>query len=243
MGKEFIMKHVTFAAIVALAFLALPAVGSAQISFELGLGGGYVMPTGDYKGTGAEYFDGVNYGLANGFGVHAKTRLGLVGLNLTGEIGYAFLSNDGTVSSGGTVEVKHQILSLKVGPEFRFGIPAVPVTPYLGLNVALNIFSGSTTFQGVSNVSSGTKDMAGATRLGIGGTVGVKVLSFDVAVHYNLHNLTGKSWTGGDNRIDTYTSLNDDKDPAYAPLDNKHVVKDPRTIQTLAITVSYMFGI
>lgn len=237
------MKRIRFAAIVAAIFLILPSASRAQISFELGLGGGYVMPTGDYKGTAAEYFDGVNYGLANGLGVHAKTRLGLMGLNLTGELGYAFLSNDGTVSSGGSVEVKHQILSLKIGPEFRFGIPAVPVTPYLGLNVALNIFTGSTSFQGVSNVSSGSHDMGSATRLGIGGTVGVKVLSFDIAVQYNLHNLTGRSWTGGDNRIDTYTSLNDDKDPAFAPSDNKHVVKDPRAIQTVAITVSYMFGI
>lgn len=237
----FMKRWLPAAAMVAL-FISSSA--RAQVSFQLGIGGGYVMPAGDYKGTAAEYYAGTNYGLSNGFGVHAKARLGLVGINLTGEIGYAMLSNDGSPEGGNSsLEVKHQILSIKVGPEYRFGLPAVPVTPYLGANVSLNMFSGSTKFQGVTSVPSSTVDMAGTSRIGVGGTVGVVIASFDIAVHYNLHNISGKSWVGADNRVDTYSSLNDDKDPAYAAGDTKHVVGEARSIQTLVITVSYMIGI
>ncbi|MBI2619335.1 MAG: outer membrane beta-barrel protein [Ignavibacteriales bacterium] len=232
-----------FCSVVAL-LLLLCTTGEAQVSFKIGGGAGLVMPMGDYKGTLAEYYAGSNYGLSTGFGFHAKARVGLLGFNLTGEIGYSFLSNDGAPEApNSSGEVDHRILSLKVGPEFRLGLPAVPVTPYLGVNVALNSFSGSSKFQSTSNITSSTIDMASASRIGIGATIGLMISSIDVAVHYNLHNLTGKSWIGRDNRVDTYSSLNDDKDPAYAPADDKHVVNEARSIQSLVITVSVMFGI
>lgn len=220
----------------------LPA--TAQVSFQIGGGVGYVMPAGDYKGTMAEYYAGTNYGLAGGFGLHAKTRIGLLGFNLTGEVAYAFLSNDGSPEGGNSsAEADHKMLSIKVGPEFRLGLPAVPVTPYIGLNVAFNSFSGSSKFQGTSNITSSAIDMASASRIGVGATIGVMLSSIDIAVHYNLHNITGKAWAGGGNRVDTYSSLNDDKDPLYAAGDNNHVVSDARSIQSVVITVSMMFGI
>jgi hypothetical protein len=241
--KEHAMKSTTVAmAFVLIIAAAVPA--AAQVSFQIGGGAGYVMPAGDYKGSIAEYYAGTNYGLAGGFAVHAKARVGLMGFNLTGEVDYAFLNNDGSPEGGNTsAEVDHKILSIKVGPEFRLGLPAVPVTPYIGLNVAFNSFSGSTKFQGTSSVPSSTVDMASASRIGIGATVGVMLSSIDIAVHYNLHNLTGKAWGGGSNRVDTYSSLNDDKDPLFAVGDNNHVVKDPRSIQSIVLTVSMMFGI
>ncbi|MEX1138117.1 MAG: hypothetical protein WEB33_04060 [Bacteroidota bacterium] len=227
-----------------LVFLMVAPTATAQVSFQIGGGAGYFMPAGVYKGTVAEYYAGTNYGLTGGFALHAKTRVGLMGFNLTGEVNYAFLSNDGSPEGGNTsAEVDHKILSIKVGPEFRLGLPAVPVTPYLGFNVSYNAFSGSTKFQGTSSVPSSTVDMASASRIGIGGTIGVMLSSIDIAVHYNLHNLTGKAWAGGNNRVDTYSSLNDDKDPLYAASDANHVVKDPRSIQSVVITVSMMFGI
>jgi len=240
---EHSMKSTTVAMAFVLVFaLAFPA--TAQVSFQIGGGAGYVMPAGDYKGSMAEYYAGTNYGLASGFAAHAKARVGLMGFNLTGEIAYAFLNNDGSPEGGNSsAEVDHKILSIKVGPEFRLGLPAVPVTPYLGVNVALNSFSGSSKFQGTSNITSSTIDMASGSRIGVGATVGVLLSSIDIAVHYNLHNLTGKSWTGGGNRVDTYSSLNDDKDPLYVAGDSNHVVKDPRSIQSIVITVSMMFGI
>lgn len=233
----------TSVAIALLLIFAVAVPATAQVSFQIGGGAGYVMPAGDYKGTMEEYYAGTNYGLAGGIGLHAKARVGLLGFNLTGEVAYAFLGNDGSPEGGNTsAEVDHKILSIKVGPEFRLGLPAVPVTPYVGVNVAFNSFSGSTKFQGTSSVPSSTVEMASASRIGVGATIGVMLSMIDIAVHYNLHNLTGKAWQGGSNRVDTYSALNDDKDPLYAPADNNHVVKDPRSIQSVVITVSVMFG-
>ena len=238
------MKFLRLFSTLLLAGFLVASTGNAQVSFQVGVGGGYVIPGGDYKGTVAEYYAGTNYGLASGFGLHGKARVGLVGFNLTGEIAYMFLSNDGSPEGGNTsLEVDQRVLSIKVGPEFRLGLPAVPVTPYFGLNVALNSFSGSSKFQGTSSVPSSTIDMASASRIGAGATLGVMVSSVDIAVHYNLHNLTGKTWEGGANRVDTYAFLNDDKDPLYAAGDNNHVVSEARSIQSLVLTVSVMFGI
>lgn len=236
------MKSLRWLAVIMLTVLAIPAT-FAQVSLKVGIGGGYVMPMGDYKGTAAEYYAGTNYGLSNGFDVHAKARVGLLGFNLTGQVGYSFLSNSGSPEGGNSsADISSKILSIELGPEFHLGLPAVPITPYLGANIAFNTFSGSTKFQGTTAVPSSTVDVASSSRFGIGATVGVIISSFDIAVHYNLYNLSGKKWVGADNRVDTYSSLNDDKDPAYAPADTKHVVKDPRSLQSLVLSVSYMFG-
>ena len=231
----------------AAALFCITMVSNGQISLQVGGGLGYAMPASDFSGSTLEYYAGKNYGLSNGLNVHGKVRFGILGLRLTGEASYSFFSNDGESQPGqGKVETKKRILALKVGPEFHLSLPAVPVTPYLGLNVAFNSFSGSTTFQGVSGVSSGTFDLTGASRIGVGGTVGTLIslagTNLDVALHYNLHNLTGKSWEGADNLIDTYTGLNDDKDPAYAPANSKHVVQNSRSIHSIVVTVSIMFG-
>ena len=233
--------------LVTAALLCMTTVSYSQISLQVGGGLGYAMPASDFSGTTVEYYEGKNYGLAGGLNFHGKVRFGILGLKLTGEASYSLFSNDGESQPGqGKVETKKRILALKVGPEFQLSLPAVPVTPYLGLNVAFNSFSGSTTFQGVSGVSSGTFDLTGASRIGVGGTVGTLIslagTNLDVALHYNLHNLTGKSWEGADSRIDTYSGLNDEKDPAYAPGDNKHVVQNSRSIHSIIVTVSVMFG-
>ncbi len=231
----------------AAVLLCLTSVSNGQISLQVGGGLGYAMPSSDFSGSTVEYFAGKNYGLSSGLNIHGKLRFGILGLRLAGEASYSFFSNDGEAQPGqGTLETKKRILALKVGPEFHLSLPAVPITPYLGLNVAFNSFSGSTTFQGVSGVSSGTFDLTGASRIGIGGTVGTLVnlagTNLDIALHYNLHNLTGKGWEGADNLIDTFTGLNDDKDPAYAPGDNKHVVQNSRSIHSIVLSVSVMFG-
>lgn len=238
---------VRIALLTAATIVAVTGVSFGQVSFKIGAGAGYAIPSSDFSGTAAEYYAGTKYGLAGGLNFHAKVRVGLVGFNLTGEAAYSMFSNDGVAElPNGTVETKKQILALKVGPEFQLSVPALPVTPYLGLNAALNMFSGSTSFKGLSSVPSSKQDLNGASRIGAGGTVGVLLslagTNLDVAFHYNIHNLTGKSWEGADNRIDTYTGLNDDKDPAYAVGNNKHVVSEARSIHSMVLTVSVMFG-
>jgi len=236
------MKSLRWVILILLTVVAIPSA-FAQVSVKVGIGGGYVMPMGDYKGTAAEYYAGTNYGLSNGFDVHAKARVGLLGFNLTGQVGYSSLSNSGSPQGGNSsADISSKIFSIEIGPEFHLGLPAVPITPYLGANIAFNTFSGSTKFQGTTSVPSSTVDMASASRFGIGATVGVIISSFDIAVHYNLYNLTGKEWVGSGNLVETFKSLNDDKDPMYAPGDPNHVVSSPRSLQSLVLSVSYMFG-
>lgn len=233
------------------AMVASPAPG--QVTFKVGGGIGLVMPAADYGGSTIDYYTGTKYGLGTGYNLHAKARLGLVGFRLTGEAAYSSLSNDGYAEPGqGRVEVSHQILSIKVGPEIQFSLPAMPMTPYLGANVALHRFSGETVFQGVSKVSSASYSLESATRLGVGFSGGVllslaPLTSLDISVGYNLMNLSGSEWRDlnptQDQRIDTYLALNDEADPAYQPADDKHVVSKARNIHSIQLGITILFGL
>ena len=226
---------------------------SAQVNIKLGGGLGMISPASDLSGSTIEYYNGTNYGLGSGLNVNGKAKLGFAAFNLTGEIDYSTLSNTGNSEPGqGSVEISQKIISLKVGPEFRLGLPMVPVTPYLGFNLAMNSFSGETTFQGVSKVSSATYSMKSATRFGVGFYAGAEVsvgpfLSLDFNLSYNLMNVAGKEWNdanpGINQRIDSYLSLNDAADPFYEWDDDKHVVSKARNIHSVLFTVSLLFGL
>jgi hypothetical protein len=225
----------------------------SQVAVRIGGGIGIVSPTSDFGGTSSEYYSGSRYGLNSGFNVHGKAKLGLAGWDLSGELGYSSLGGNGYSEPGqGSVDMTTNILSLKIGPELRIAIPAFPATPYIGAHVAMNRFSGETTFQGVSKVPSATYSVRAATRLGAGLTLGAEVdlgpgMFLDLSVSYNLMNLSGREWSdanpGVDQRLDTYVSLNDAPDPQYAVADDKHIVAGERSIQSLRFTVSILFGL
>jgi opacity protein-like surface antigen len=153
----------------------------------------------------------------------------------------------------GEVSVSQSIISLKLGPEYMINIPAVPLKPYLGANLALNTISGETTFGGVAAVPSGTHELQSASRFGVGCSGGVvykmsPLISFDLSVSYNLMNLFGKKFDVVDmtnpKRIDSYTRLNDDKD--VIPVDGSdpdHIIGGSRSITSLQAGLSVMFGI
>jgi len=226
---------------------------SAQINFKLGGGIGLCVPASDYAGSTIDYYSGSNYGLHSGINIHGKAKIGLSGFNITGEIDYAALSNSGNSEPGqGQVDVKQKVVSFKVGPEFRFNLPVVPITPYIRLNLALNSFSGETTFQGVAKVPSGTYTVASTTRLGIGFDTGVEVtlnpaLVLDFDLSYNLMNISGAEWKDANpavnQRLDSYLSLNDAADPLYATGDDKHFNPSMRSIHSILFTVSILFGL
>ncbi|HWP81384.1 MAG TPA: hypothetical protein VNN76_01895 [Bacteroidota bacterium] len=237
---------------IGLVAIGVTSVSFAQVGFKLGLGGGLVSPMADYGGSTAEYYDGKNYGLSTGWNLHGKVRLNLVGFNVAGQIGYSFLSNSGTPpQGGGTVEVAHNVFTIKVGPEYHISLPASPVAIYLGANGQWNSFSGSTTFKGISGVSSGTIDLTSASRIGVGFSAGVIVRvpalpTFDIGLNYDLMNLSGKAFEqdpSKDNREESYAYLNDEKDPAYRASDSKHFIATSRSISALTITVAVMFGL
>jgi hypothetical protein len=174
-------------------------------------------------------------------------------LNLVGEIDYASLQNTGNSEPGqGLVDISQNIISLKVGPEFHLSIPIVPITPYIGANIALNRFGGETTFRGVSKVPSATYSVKEATRLGVGISAGSEVsigplLSLDFNFSYNFMNVSGKEWNDvnpeTNQRIDSYLSLNDGIDPQYIVGDEKHFIGNKRSINSVLFTVSILFGL
>lgn len=250
------MKHlsisvpaVVFAAAVMTMF-SLPMFSQAE-KLQVGAGVGYAIPAGDYSGSTVDYYAGTKYGLSGGLDVHAKGRIAIAGLKAAAEIGYSMFSNSGNAESSGQgkVDISQKVLSVKIGPEYHLSIPAVPLTPYVGANLALNTISGETTFNGVSAVPSGTFSVKSATRFGLGLSGGAlckigPLMSLDVNVSYNLINLFGKSFEAVDRpaRVDSYKALNDDKDPVA--VDNSdHVIGSARSIQSLQLALSLMFGI
>lgn len=239
------------ALVVLLASMITPS--SSQVTLKLGGGVGVTIPTSDFAGSSLEYYNGSRYGLSSGLNLHAKAKVGLFGLDVAGEIHYSSLRNTGYSEPGqGTMDISQEVLSVKVGPEFRLSLPALPVTSYVGANVALNRFNGETNFQGVAKVPSGTYTVKGATRFGAGVSAGTEVslgpfMSFDFNVSYNLMNLFGKEWedvnSGVDQRVDSYLALNDDQDPLAAAGNDKHFISALRNIRTIQFTVSVLFGL
>jgi opacity protein-like surface antigen len=239
-------------ALVALIALTI-TLSRSQVNIKLGGGIGLTIPSSDFSGSTLDYYNGSRYGLSSGLNIHGKAKIGLSGFNLAGEIDYSSLSNTGNSEPGqGKVDISQKILSLKVGPEFHLSLPALPVTPYIGANLALNSFSGETTFQGVSKVPSATYSVKDATRFGLGFSVGTEVsigpfLSLDFNISYNLMNISGKEWNdvnpGINQRIDSYLSLNDDHDPQYAAGEDKHFISNARSIHSILFTASILFGL
>ena len=225
----------------------------SQVNIKLGGGIGLTIPSSDFSGSTQDYYNGSRYGLSSGLNIHGKAKIGLSGFNLVAGIDYSSLSNTGNSEPGqGKVDISQKILSLKVGPEFRLSLPALPVTPYIGANLALNRFSGETTFQGVSKVPSATYSVKDATRFGLGFSVGTEVsigplLSLDFNISYNLMNISGKEWNdvnpGINQRIDSYLFLNDDRDPLYVAEDDKHFISNARSIHSILFTASILFGL
>ena len=250
------MKHISFvfysALIVSIMGIILSTKAVSQISLQVGGGIGYTIPAGDLGGTTRDYYAGSKYGMSSGFNIHAKSRIDIVVLGLVGEIGYATMSNNGESEPGkGKVELSQKIFSIKVGPEYQFSFPELPLTPYVGANVALNNLSGEVTFNGVANVPSGTFSVKSATRIGFGISGGAifklsTLTSLDFGISYNLLNLIGRDWEDAnpskDQRVDSYKSLNDDKDP-IALNANEHFIGSARPIQSVQITASILFGL
>lgn len=235
----------------ALLLLISPQLYS-QVTLQIGGGLGYIAPAGDYSGSTIDFYNGTKYGMSSGFNYHAKARVGLLGLNLFGMIEYSTVSGDGeSEPRQGTVENSHGIFSIKAGPEFNLSIPLSPIGFYLDGFVSVNTFSGTVKFQGVSEVPSGERNLESATRFGVGAGGGVlldilPVVTLDFGVHYNLYNLFGKNYSSvstSHERLDSYTGLNDDKDPLYQSGDTDHFISDSRLINAWQFTLTAMIGI
>lgn len=230
--------------------LAAPA--QSQITFQVGAGAGVAMPASDYSGTTVDFYNGSKYGLKNGVTLNAKVRAGILGLRAAGEVNYSMFSNTGEALPGrGSVELSQNVLSLKVGPELSFGLPLMPITPYIGANVSLNRFSGTVKFQGITLLPSDEADLKSASRIGFGFTGGVLLslggMKLDVSAAYDMMNASGKAWEDDnptkDQRLDSYITLNDDKDPLYKSGDDRHFISNSRSINAIQLRATLMFGL
>jgi hypothetical protein len=232
-------------------FLASTQIYS-QVTLQLGGGLGYISPTGDYGGSTMDFYNGTKYGMSSGFNYHAKARVGLLGFNLFGIIEYSTVSGDGESEPGqGEVENSHSIFSIKAGPEFNISPPLSPVGFYLDGFISVNTFSGTVKFQEVSPELNGEYDLESATRFGVGAGGGVlldfiPIVTFDLGIHYNLYNVFGQQYTGTTTdlkRLNSYTSLNDDKDPLFGTDDELFIIENTRAINAWQFTLTAMIGI
>jgi hypothetical protein len=232
--------------------LVSTVITNAQVTVQVGGGLGYSLPSGDYGGETTGFYNGTEYGLESGFNLHAKARLGLLFINAFGEIGYTTFSGTGDAEEGrGTVDISHEVFTIKIGPEFMMSIPASPVTPYLMGFVSYNSFSGTVDFQGVSDVPSGEYDIASASRIGLGAGAGalfgLGVLNLDFSIQYHAMNVGGSEYSIDDptshERLDNYTSLNDAEDPLYESGSDDHFIGDSRSISAWEFKLSVLFGI
>lgn len=236
-----------------LSFMLVTALTQAQLKFQIGAGAGVAIPASDYTGSTMEFYNGTKYGLGSGLNLQAKARFGLLGLRLTGEVDYSSFSRSGEAQPGqGTIDHSQKVIALKVGPEFYMGVPFAPLTPYIGLNVALSRFSGQVQFRGVPKVPSATYDLATAIRLGAGFNGGVLVTlgsstSLDMGISYDLMNASDKAWEdtnpAQDQRLDSYLALNDNRDPLYRAGDEKHFINNARNINAFQVKATIMVGL
>ena len=219
----------------------------SQIKFSVGPIIGYTSPAGDLSGTTIEYYNGSKYGLNGAVNFGAQAKLKLLIINIKGSLAYTSLSNSGNSEPGqGSIESNMKLLTFGIGTEFHLPLPLVPVNPYVGLDLLLTNFSGETIFNGVARVPSGTYSMSPASRTGLGVGAGVEIsmgkkTSLDLGVKYNMYNLIGRSYSGGDDRIFSYTSLNDEADPQYSADPNKHPVSSGRLISAVQFNLGFLF--
>ncbi|HRE39967.1 MAG TPA: outer membrane beta-barrel protein [Ignavibacteria bacterium] len=248
------MKNYNFikAIIIFILVLTLKSQSNAQ-NLYIGPTVGITAPTGDYSGTTMEYYSGTKYGLSTGFNIGALLKSNIGPFILRGSANYSFLNNSGSAEpNDGFIEHKSNIFTLSAGPEFVLTSVPTSIKPYLGADILLSFISGRSTFSSVDFVPDGTFDMQSAARLGLGFGAGFEYSLgagniLDISIRYNLVNLIGKEFndvTPSENRrLDSYLSLNDDRDPVNPNDINRHPIGSSRSISTFQFNISYLFGL
>jgi len=115
---------------------------------------------------------------------------------LTAGFNYSsFSGNKDYIRTSGTRSYKNTvgIFSISAGAEYSFS-PAKKVNPFVGLELAVNVFSGKIEGSGDTSI---TLDRASETRFGIIGGAGVdikinKSIGAVIGVKYSLANLIGR---------------------------------------------------
>ena len=217
---------------------------------QLGLGGAFLFPGGEYGGSTADFYQGKKYGLSAGPGFHIKSRFECVGLLWSAQIEYFVVKNQGEAAPGqGRIDISGKMFALKAGPEFSFDISSLAAA-YCGGTIAINNIGGDISFQAAPGVPDESFIMNSASRLGFGATAGILVklnprATLDLGASYNFVNPFLKNWKSDDPtvRVSSYKSLNDAADPLYYGSDPNHFVAHARSVNAFVVSLTVLFAI
>ncbi len=219
----------------------------SQVFLTFGPSLGISMPIGDYAGETIDFYNGVKYGLKPGVNFGATGLLRTPVINLKGGFFYSLFQNSGNVS-GGSVDIKQNVFTLVVGPQYGYNFPRSKVRIYVEALLAYSLFSGNSKFTDVLNITNGTYDLNSTgrigTQFGFGTEVKLEGFRLDFNLNYGILNLTGKKFvTYESGRENAYINLNDEADPNYSPNDASHPIKSSRTISIIKFNVSVLYDI
>lgn len=179
---------------------------SSQTKFNLSIYGGYSLPVADLKGDFPDSLgSGISFGrsstllTSNGFnlGATGKYSVDTTGnARLTVSLGYNSFSGSQDYSTPtGTLTYKNKvnIFTFSGGIEYYL-FPKKKVSPYAGLDLAANFFSGEIASSGDSTK---TLKRRSESRFGVIATGGVVIMisknaGINIGVKYALANLIGK---------------------------------------------------
>lgn len=190
-------------------FLIFTVYLNSQTKYNITVFGGYSMPFADLKGdfpdtvgTGSTLLDfnksstlltksGFNVGAVGKYCIDTlgKARI-TAGFNYN-----SFSGSKDYARSGGTLTYKNKvnIFTISAGAEYNF-FPKKKFDPFVGLDLAVNFFSGDITASGDSSFTIKRKT---ETRFGVIANTGVdiklsKSIGAVIGVKYSLTNLIGK---------------------------------------------------
>ncbi len=199
------MKQITV--ILSALFFILTASNFAQTKMNLTIYGGYTLPVADLKGTFPDTLGSalLDFEKSSSLLTSSGFNIGAIGKYCVDTLGKARLtagfnynSFTGTKDyprSGATLTYKNKvnIFTISVGAEYGF-FPKKKVNPFIGLDLAMNFFSGKIEASGDSTFNIQRKS---ESRLGIvvNGGADIKLnksIGAVIGVKYGLTNLIGK---------------------------------------------------
>lgn len=193
--------------IISALFVIFAVSINSQTRYNLTIFGGYSMPFADLKG---DFPDTMGITLLNfnkastlltksgfNFGAIGKYCIDTLGkARLTAGFNYnSFSGSKDYPGTGATLTYKNKvnIFTISAGAEYNF-FPKKKINPFVGLDLAVNFFSGNITASGDSSFTIKRKS---ETRFGVIANAGVdiklnKSIGAVIGVKYSLSNLIGK---------------------------------------------------
>ena len=127
------MKKSFFTIFVIISLFITFSTTKAQIHISLGPQLGFALPMSDYAGEVSDFYNGTKYGFKGGFNMGATFKADLMIIAGRLDITYAMFKNDGNITgfNNASLTVKQNTLIIGIGPEYSFGVPLVPIKPYI----------------------------------------------------------------------------------------------------------------